>query len=431
MARDTALFLMFRAPLSRLAPALTTLACLLAAPSAMAASATVDAGQDRLEFTAATGERNLLTVTGSSSTYTIEDTVSNISAGSGCTQLAAKRVRCSSVPSGPIESVYLDLRDQDDSVTNPAAIDVEVVAGDGADKLTGGAYGDKLYGGNGDDVLDGGAGSDLLNGDEGRDRVSYAARTAPLDVNLGSFWGGDGEYGEWDFVGSTVEEVVGGSGDDRMTGTSSANTFIGGAGNDTLEGRDGNDVLEGGAGADNLDAGNGDDTLRSRDAVVDTVNCGAGTDSIDVDAGDTVAADCERPATAPGGGTGVVPGAATLDRVPASVRLTRKGYLRIHVSCPITAVNGCTGSVTIAVLARAASVTLSAASTAGTSFSLKAGESKTTKVKISRNGRRRVLQKKRAKCKVSVHTSTAGSKRVTVSKKITVKAPKKKKRRSR
>ena len=138
-------------------------------------------------------------------------------------------------------------------------------------------------------------GADLLNGDDGRDRVTYAARTAPLNVSLGSFWG-DGESGEWDYVSSSVEEVVGGSGDDRITGTSAANTFIGGPGNDTLDGRDGNDVLEGGDGTDKLDAGNGDDILRSRDAAADTVNCGAGTDSIDVDAGDTVAADCERPA---------------------------------------------------------------------------------------------------------------------------------------
>jgi hypothetical protein len=44
-----------------------------------------------------------------------------------------------------------------------------------------------------------------------------------------------------------------------------------------------------------------------------------------------------------------------------------------------------------------------------------------------------VLKKKRAKCKVSVHTNSADNKRVTVSKKITVKAPKKnhKKRSSR
>ena len=83
MARETKPPLMSRAPFRRLAPALTILACLLAAPSAMAATASVDAGQDRLELTAANGERNLLTVTGSGGTYTLEDTVSNITRGIG------------------------------------------------------------------------------------------------------------------------------------------------------------------------------------------------------------------------------------------------------------------------------------------------------------------------------------------------------------
>jgi hypothetical protein len=422
---------MFRAPFRRLAPAITIFACLLAAPSAMAAGAAVDAGEDRLEFTASNSESNLLTLTGGGKTYTIEDAVSNITAGTGCTQLAAKRVQCSSVPSGPIKSVYFDLLDQDDSVVNSASIDIEVSAGDGADKLTGGAKRDRLYGGSGDDLLDGAYGADLLIGDEGRDRVTYATRTAPLNVSLGSFWsakkkpgrdaaGDDGEYGERDYVSSTVEEIVGGSGDDRVTGTSGPNTFIGGPGNDTLEGRDGNDVLEGGAGADKLDGGNGGDTLRSRDAETDMVNCGAGTDSFDVDDGDAVAADCERPlATVP----------ATLDRLPKAVHLTRTGHLHIRVTCPITAVSGCRGTISVAVLVRSAGVIQSEAKrAAGKRFALKAGESKVTKVKISRNGRRRVLKKKRANCKVSVHTSSAGNKRVTVSRKVTVKAPRKERR---
>ena len=292
----------------------------------MGATASVDAAQNRLALTASNGERNLVTVTGSGGTYTLEDSVANIFAGTGCTQLAAKRVRCSSIPYGPIKSVYLDLRDQDDTVVHSAVIGIQVSAGDGNDKLTGGAYGDRLYGGAGDDVLDGGMGADILSGDDGRDRVSYATRTAPVNVNLGSFWGGDGQSGEWDFVSSTVEEVVGGSAGDTLTGTGAANTMIGGPGNDSLYGRDGNDVLEGGDGVDKLDAGNGDDTLRSRDAAADTVGCGAGKDLIDVDAADIVGADCERPAVAPGD-PAVPPGAATLDRVPSSVRLTRKGYL--------------------------------------------------------------------------------------------------------
>lgn len=419
---------MRNAPFRRLAPALTVVACLLAAPAAMGATASVDAAQDRLALTASNGERNLVTVTGSGGTYTLEDSVANIFAGTGCTQLAAKRVRCSSIPYGPIKSVYLDLRDQDDTVVHSAVIGIQVSAGDGNDKLTGGAYGDSLYGGAGDDVLDGGMGADILSGDDGRDRVSYATRTAPVNVNLGSFWGGDGQSGEWDFVSSTVEEVVGGSAGDTLTGTGAANTMIGGLGNDSLYGRDGNDVLEGGDGVDKLDAGNGDDTLRSRDAAADTVGCGAGKDLIDVDAADVVGADCERPAVAPDDAA-VPPGAVTLDRVPSSVRLTRKGYLRIQVTCPITAANGCTGSITIEMLAMAKSLTTmsyrAAASGARGAFALKAGQTKVTKVKISRNGRRRVLAKKRAKCQVSVHTTNAGTKRVTVSKKITVKAPKK------
>ena len=368
-------------------------------------------------------------MTGSGSTFTLEDSVSNIWAGAGCTQLASKKVRCSSVPNGPIASVYLDLRDQDDAVLDAASIDIEVSAGDGNDKLTGGADRDKLYGGAGDDLLDGGLGADLLVGEGGIDRVTYASRTLPLDVTVGNFYG-DGQYGEWDYVSSTVEEVVGGSADDKLTGNSTANTLIGGPGNDSLTGSDGNDVLEGGDGTDKLDAGNGDDTLRSRDAAADTVNCGAGTDLADVDSTDTVAPDCELPAAAP-----AAPAGAILDAVPSTVRLTRKGYVRIQVTCPITAVYGCTGSISVAVLpaAKTSAMAYRAAASKREEFSLKAGQTKVTKVKISRNGRRRVLAKKRAKCKVSVHTTNSGTKRVTVSKKITVKAPKKvkKHRRSR
>ena len=412
---------MFRAPASRLAPALSILACLLAAPSAMAAGASVDNADDRLELTAATGERNLITVTGSPNTYILEDAVSNITAGSGCTQLTAKRVRCSG---GSIKSIYLDLRDQDDSVVSSASMRVDISAGDGADKLTGSASHDRLSGGPGDDLLDGGLGADLIVGDDGRDRVTYGSRTAPVNVSVGAYWG-DGQAGEWDYVSASVEEVVGGSGNDKLTGSAAANTFIGGLGTDTLEGRDGNDVLEGGEGADKLDGGDGDDVLTSRDTAVDTVDCGAGNDTVDVDAADVLATDCELPAApAP------APAAATLDRVPSTVTLTRKGYVRIRVTCPRTALNGCTGHISIEVLARGAAVLRSGVSqsAAGPRFRLKAGETEVTKVKISRNGRHRVLKKKRAKCKVSVRTSSAGT-QLTVSKKVTVKAPKRKRSR--
>ena len=275
-------------------------------------------------------------------------------------------------------------------------------------------------------------GADILSGDDGRDRVSYATRTAPVNVNLGSFWGGDGQSGEWDFVSSTVEEVVGGSGDDtpdrhergQHLDRRSPATTRSTAATETTCSR---------AATASTSSTRATATTRCAAATLRRTpsSCGAGHGQHRRGRRRHVAADCERPAVAPDDAA-VPPGAATLDRVPSSVRLTRKGYLRIQVTCPITAVNGCTGSITIEVLAVAKSLTAmscrAAASGAAGAFSLKAGQTKVTKVKISRNGRRRVLAKKRAKCKVSVHTTNAGTKRVTVSKKITVKAPKKAKR---
>ena len=64
---------MRNAPLRRLAPALTVVACLLAAPAAMGATASVDAAQDRLALTASNGERNLVTVTGSGSSRSVKN----------------------------------------------------------------------------------------------------------------------------------------------------------------------------------------------------------------------------------------------------------------------------------------------------------------------------------------------------------------------
>src|SRR2546423_789135 len=61
-------------------------------------------------------------------------------------------------------------------------------------------------------------------------------------------------------VYSGVENLIGGSGADRLTGDGNANVLCGGAGNDTLSGSGGNDILVGGAGADRLDGGSGVDT---------------------------------------------------------------------------------------------------------------------------------------------------------------------------
>ena len=61
-------------------------------------------------------------------------------------------------------------------------------------------------------------------------------------------------------VGATIDNAVGGSGNDSITGNLADNVLSGGAGTDTISGGAGNDTLDGGAGNDILDGGAGTDT---------------------------------------------------------------------------------------------------------------------------------------------------------------------------
>lgn len=81
--------------------------------------------------------------------------------------------------------------------------------------------------------------------------------------------------------GVTIENAVGGSGHDKLTGNGAGNALTGGSGNDTLTGGDGNDALDGGAGNDRLAGGAGDDVLvwQASDAKVDG---GADSDTLKV-----------------------------------------------------------------------------------------------------------------------------------------------------
>jgi serralysin len=91
---------------------------------------------------------------------------------------------------------------------------------------------------------------------------------------------------------SLIENAVGGSGHDAITGNAAANTLSGSAGNDTLSGAGGVDTLHGGAGDDRLDGGlyadasfggDGNDSfLVTGGDVADHVDGGAGIDTLDV-----------------------------------------------------------------------------------------------------------------------------------------------------
>jgi|GEM_PF-695359 len=177
-----------------------------------------------------------------------------------------------------------------------------IVGGSGNDSLTGNSLPNTLTGNAGNDTLTGGGGNDSLvggSGDDnyvfrtattveadtvaeaanaGTDRLSFSPLTTDVMLSL-----------ETSIVqtvhanrslklnaGSVFEDIVGGSGNDTLTGNLLANTLTGNVGNDTLIGVSGDDSFVGGL---------GDDTYVFRTATTaeaDTVTevASAGTDTL-------------------------------------------------------------------------------------------------------------------------------------------------------
>lgn len=132
-----------------------------------------------------------------------------------------------------------------------------ILAGGGDDTINAGAGNDTIIGGSNDgkDTIDGGA-------DTETDTVSYAASSSAIEVTLNGSTqvtvSVDGSNND-DRI-KNVENVEGGSGNDKITGDANDNVLTGNAGNDTLTGGAGNDILVGGAGADHIVGGTGIDT---------------------------------------------------------------------------------------------------------------------------------------------------------------------------
>jgi Ca2+-binding RTX toxin-like protein len=109
---------------------------------------------------------------------------------------------------------------------------------------------------------------------------------AVVDFVSGSLYGAnDGETGEGDSLDNSIENIVGGAGNDTLDAshaTLTTHVLVGMAGNDTLVGSSladtlwggvGDDVLKGGAGIDILNGGDGNDTLQGGPAS-DTIDGG-------------------------------------------------------------------------------------------------------------------------------------------------------------
>jgi hypothetical protein len=396
--------------------------------AALGASASVDTSHDDLAYLAAPGEKNNVSFSVSGRTFTVTDTGATISAGTGCTSVNANQVTCTDVPGGPINYVGVGAGDQDDTVTVNGPIPSWADGGTGNDHLVGGTGNDWLWGNAGDDYLSSALGSDLISGGDGYDVADFSSRSGALTITLDSSWG-DGEAGENDNISYTIEEVRSGAGNDTITGGSAANSLKGGAGNDTLAGGAGDDTLDGGPGQDSLGGGDGNDALRSRDSLKDELTCGVGTDTTYADPIDTIAPDCEVNDTGAGAGNGNESPQNSLALLPASLRMSRGGSISVRIYCPAKFGTRCTGTFTLVEAGRRSRVAATSRARSRkrlgrAKFSVAAGKSKPIQVTISRDGRRRVLKKKRVQCKASAVTRGTNGTRSSAKKKITVKAPK-------
>jgi len=145
---------------------------------------------------------------------------------------------------------------------------VNVHAGQGSDVLqiasTVAGTSVRVDGGGGNDLFALGTSGSLeklrgtlaLEGGLGSDTLDYSKTSADVTVSLlvGAATGVAGGV-------SGFENVVGGSGVNKLTGDNNANILVGGRAGDTLSGLGGRDLLIGGLGPDVLNGGTGDDIL--------------------------------------------------------------------------------------------------------------------------------------------------------------------------
>ncbi len=179
-----------------------------------------------------------------------------------------------------------------DTTTGQVSLD----GGSGNDLLHGYAStASTLKGGDGNDTLIGDADyghplatpSYTYEGDSGTDTADFSDQTANLTLHIDG-QPDSGAVGQKDLISGDVENIIGGSGNDLITGNPSNNSLEGGAGDDTIWGSSGNDTLVGDAGHDQLHGQDGNDVLYGKDGQTDTLDGGDGTDKASRDNSNSV-----------------------------------------------------------------------------------------------------------------------------------------------
>jgi hypothetical protein len=218
-------------------------------------------GGNTLIYAAEPGEANQVSFAADGPAVVIRDAGASITAGTGCTQLAAQGVSCAATPAGASFHVQVDLADGDDRAVigrvyairwdvgggvGDDTLDASAAAGwptqaialgggAGSDRLVGsegpddGLFGgpgaDRIEGRGGDDALEGDGATvndDVLDGGAGSDLVDYRLRSEPVTVDLAADLGG--AVGEHDHLIS-IENAGGGSASDDLYGDARPNSL--------------------------------------------------------------------------------------------------------------------------------------------------------------------------------------------------------------
>lgn len=186
--------------------------------------------------------------------------------GDGVRDFTLANVTAVTVTLGDGDDIFSGLGGGSLGMPSAASLPLTVYGGNGNDSLTGGDGDDVLYGDVGADTLNGGTSatdSDTYHGGAGTDTVTWASRTVPIIVTVGS-GADDGVSGESDDVGLDIEVVIGGSAADSFTGAAGPQTFMGGPGDDVFEmGL----LASTGAGADTIYGEAGTDTVNYGDRL--------------------------------------------------------------------------------------------------------------------------------------------------------------------
>ena len=124
-----------------------------------------------------------------------------------------------------------------------------------------------------------GAGNDTVTGNEAGNAIQSGGGNDDVDAGAGNDTITSGAGNDTTFGGSGEDEIWSGGGDDQVGGAAHDDMIYGEGGNDNLWGGGGHDVIDGGGDNDTLGGGSGNDTL-SGGRGVDLIWGGNGNDEI-------------------------------------------------------------------------------------------------------------------------------------------------------